>query len=96
MQGLEYPVISNIRGISNTRISLNQSNQWDEEINKLLKSTEKENFENLHYVDKEFLSIMCTSRIETDEEILSLQKKSAYINPDDIEQIIQNHYHILD
>jgi len=39
---------------------------------------------------------MCTSRMATDEEILSLQKKSAYINPDDKEQIIQNHNHILD
>ena len=27
---------------------------------------------------------------------MSLQKKSAYINPDDIEQIIQKHNNILD
>ena len=27
---------------------------------------------------------------------MSLQKKSAYINPDDLEQIIQKHNNILD
>ena len=61
-----------------------------------MKSTEKENTENIHCVDKDFLSIMCASRIATDQEIMSLQKKSAYINPDDIEQIIQKHNNILD
>ena len=39
---------------------------------------------------------MCASRIATDQEIMSLQKKSAYINPDDIDQIIQKHNNILD
>jgi hypothetical protein len=39
---------------------------------------------------------MCSSKIINDEEINNFQKKSTYLNPDDIEQIIQNHNCILD